>query len=409
MFRVIDGGITAPQGFLATGRHVGMKKVKKDMALLVSEAPAKAAGCYTQSRVRAAHILWDEALTKAQKPIRGLICVSGNANACTGTQGIKDNEEMAASFAAALGVQKEEILTAATGIIGLAMPMDVGKKGITETVPFLSHKREEAKNAAAGIITTDTFLKEMAVELQVKGKTVKIGAMCKGSGMIHPNMATVLSFLTTDLAISHELLQKALSAAVKETYNMISVDGATSTNDMAVVLANGLAQNEPITEEDEFYEAFCKALYFIHEKFAKDIVHDGEGAGKYMEVQITGAKSEADAKVLAKSVVTNNLVKTALYGEDANWGRVVAALGGSGAFFTPEQLAMDFSSENGTVLVMEEGTPVSFDENTAAEVLKERDITIHIRLKDGTASATAWGCDLTHEYVRINGEYRSRT
>ena len=343
------------------------------------------------------------------KPIRGLICVSGNANACTGTQGIKDNEEMAASFAAALGVQKEEILTAATGIIGLAMPMDVVKKGITETVPFLSHKREEAKNAAAGIITTDTFLKEMAVELQVKGKTVKIGAMCKGSGMIHPNMATVLSFLTTDLAISHELLQKALSAAVKETYNMISVDGATSTNDMAVVLANGLAQNEPITEEDEFYEAFCKALYFIHEKFAKDIVHDGEGAGKYMEVQITGAKSEADAKVLAKSVVTNNLVKTALYGEDANWGRVVAALGGSGAFFTPEQLAMDFSSENGTVLVMEEGTPVSFDENTAAEVLKERDITIHIRLKDGTASATAWGCDLTHEYVRINGEYRSRT
>ena len=259
MFRVIDGGITAPQGFKATGRHIGIKKVKKDMSLITSDVPAIAAGVYTTSVVKAAHILWDREITKNGGMVKGLVAISGNANACTGEKGIRDNELMAEHFAKSIGAKKEEILTAATGIIGLDMPMDTILKGIDETYPHLSHKREEAKNAASGIITTDTFIKEMALQLNICGKQVIIGGMAKGSGMIHPNMATVLSFITTDINISRELLQKALYESVKDTYNMISVDGATSTNDMALVIANKMAGNPEITEEDEFYEEFKNA------------------------------------------------------------------------------------------------------------------------------------------------------
>ncbi|MGE4215092.1 MAG: bifunctional ornithine acetyltransferase/N-acetylglutamate synthase [Anaerotignaceae bacterium] len=407
--RVIDGGITAPQGFKATGKHIGIKKVKKDLALLSSDVAAEAAGVYTTSLVKAAPILWNKSLTDSGTKIKGLVCISGNANACTGNRGIRDNETMAATFAQCIGAKKDEILTAATGIIGLDMPMDTITNGINDTYKNLSNKREEAKNAATGIITTDTFIKEMAVQLNIGGKSVKIGAMCKGSGMIHPNMATVLSFITTDLNISRELLHKALLFSVKETYNMISVDGATSTNDMCLIMANGMAENAKITEEDEFYEAFKNALYFINEKFAKDIVHDGEGAGKFIEVNVNGAKSDHDARLLAKSIVTNNLVKTAMYGEDANWGRVVAAMGGSGGYFDPSKVDISFESEKGKVLLMKHGEPVHFDENEAADVLSERDITVQITLEDGIFTAKSWGCDLGHEYVRINGEYRSRT
>lgn len=406
---VIDGGITAPQGFKATGKHIGIKKIKKDLALLSSDVAAEAAGVYTTSLVKAAPILWNKSLTDSGKKIKGLVCISGNANACTGSKGIRDNETMAETFAKCIGAKKDEILTAATGIIGLDMPMDTIIKGINDTYKNLSNKREEAKNAAAGIITTDTFIKEMAVQLNVGGKVVKIGAMCKGSGMIHPNMATVLSFITTDLNISQGLLHKALLFSVKETYNMISVDGATSTNDMCLIMANGLAENNKITEEDDFYHEFKNALYFINEKFAKDIVHDGEGAGKFIEVNVKGAKSDQDARLLAKSIVTNNLVKTAMYGEDANWGRVVAAMGGSGGYFDPSKVDISFESENGKVLLMKHGEPVHFDENEAADVLSERDITVRITLEDGIYTAKSWGCDLGHEYVRINGEYRSRT
>lgn len=407
--RVIDGGITAPQGFKATGKHIGIKKIKKDLALLSSDVAAEAAGVYTTSLVKAAPILWNKSLTDSGKKIKGLVCISGNANACTGNKGIRDNETMAETFAKCIGAKKDEILTAATGIIGLDMPMDTIINGINDTYKNLSNKREEAKNAAAGIITTDTFIKEMAVQLNIGGKAVKIGAMCKGSGMIHPNMATVLSFITTDLNISQELLHKALLFSVKETYNMISVDGATSTNDMCLIMANGLAENHKITEEDEHYEEFKNALYFINEKFAKDIVHDGEGAGKFIEVNVKGAKSDHDARLLAKSIVTNNLVKTAMYGEDANWGRVVAAMGGSGGYFDPSKVDISFESEKGKVLLMKHGEPVHFDENEAADVLSERDITVRITLEDGIYTAKSWGCDLGHEYVRINGEYRSRT
>lgn len=407
--RVIDGGITAPQGFKATGKHIGIKKVKKDLALLSSDVLAEAAGVYTKSLVKAAPILWNKKLTDSGKKIKGMVCISGNANACTGSRGIRDNETMAETFANCIGAKKDEILTAATGIIGLDMPMDTIVNGIKDTCKNLSNKRDEAKNAAAGIITTDTFIKEMAVQLNISGKVVKIGAMCKGSGMIHPNMATVLSFITTDLNISQELLHKALLFSVKETYNMISVDGATSTNDMCIIMANGMAENPKITEEDEFYEVFKMALYSINEKFAKDIVHDGEGAGKFIQVNVVGAKSDNDARLLAKSIVTNNLVKTAMYGEDANWGRVVAAMGGSGGYFDPSKVDISFESEKGSVLLMKHGEPVHFDENEAADVLSERDITVQITLEDGIYTAKSWGCDLGHEYVRINGEYRSRT
>ncbi|MBR5467668.1 MAG: bifunctional ornithine acetyltransferase/N-acetylglutamate synthase [Firmicutes bacterium] len=407
--RVIDGGITAPAGFMAAGRHIGIKKVKKDIALITSDVPADAVGVYTTNIVKAAHILWDEKLTKSGQKVKGLVAISGNANACTGAQGIRDNELMAETFAQCIGVQKEEILTAATGIIGLDMPMDIIVPGIKETASELSGKRESAKNAAGGIITTDKFIKEMAVELNICGKQVHIGGMAKGSGMIHPNMATVLSFITTDINISRELLHKALVDSVKDTYNMISVDGATSTNDMAIIIANGMAGNEKITEENEFYEEFAKAIHFINEKFAMDVVHDGEGAGKFFEVQITGAKSDEDARMLAKSIVTNSLVKTAMYGEDANWGRIVAAMGGSGSYFDQTKIDMVFESEGGSISLMEDGEPVRFDENIAAAVLGESDIIVKIKLGDGTGQAKSWGCDLSHEYVRINGEYRSRT
>lgn len=406
---IIDGGITAPKGFKATGKHIGLKKVKKDISLITSEVPAVAAGVFTQSLVRAAHILWDEKIIKDGNKVKGIVTISGNANACTGPQGIKDNEEMAETFAQCINADKNEILTAATGIIGLKMPMDIINKGIKDTFPELGSSRDDAKKAASGIITTDTFIKEIAVSLNIGGTTVKIGGMSKGSGMIHPNMATVLSFITTDINISQELLQEALTESVKETYNMISVDGATSTNDMALIIANGMAGNPEITRDSEFFLDFKKAILFINEKFAKDIVHDGEGSQKFIEAKVCGAKSMEDAKILAKSIVTDNLVKTAMYGEDANWGRVMAAMGSSGGYFDPSKADIAFESEKGLIQLMRKGEPIAFDENLAAEILSDYDITIDIFLGDGTGYATAWGCDLGHEYVRINGEYRSRT
>ena len=406
---IFDGGITAPLGFNSAGKHIGIKKFKKDLSVVTSDVSAIPAGCFTKSVVKASHIIWDDSIVKSGKKVRGIITVSGNANACTGKKGMEDNEEMAETIGSLIGAEKEEILTAATGIIGLKMPMDTIKKGISEIYNDISNSRQSAIDAAWGIITTDTFIKEMAVRINISGKVVTIGAMAKGSGMIHPDMATVLVFISTDINISKELLQKALSASVKKTYNMISVDGATSTNDMALILANGLAGNEEIVEENDEYYEFAKALLYINEKFAKDIVHDGEGSSKLFEVRVDGAKTENDAKVLAKSIITNNLVKTAMYGEDPNWGRVLAAMGGSGAFFNPDEVYIAFESAKGYIELMKNSEPLAFDENTAIEILSEQDIVVHILLTDGNGKARAWGCDLGHEYVRINGEYRSRT
>ena len=407
--RIIDGGITAAKGFWATGAHIGIKKIKKDLSLLYSEKPAVVAGMFTQNIVRAAPVVRNEQMVKDGKLIKGLVTISGNANACTGEQGILDNQKMADVYAETLQLNADEILTAATGIIGKQMPIDVIEKGIREVAPFLKRDRESAREAAKGIITTDTFLKEVAVELELGGKTVTIGAMAKGSGMIHPNMATVLAFLATDAVISQELLQKALADAVEITYNMISVDGAVSTNDMALLLANGMAENEPITEYSEDYNKFKDAILYINQKLAIQVIHDGEGASKLIAAAVTGAKTKQDARKLAKAIINDNLVKTAMYGEDANWGRILAAMGGSGGFFNPERVEIAFQNEKGYLSLMEQGQPIAFDEGKALEILAERDIIIHITLHDGTEEAIAWGCDLGHEYIRINGEYRLRT
>ncbi|MEA4816567.1 MAG: bifunctional ornithine acetyltransferase/N-acetylglutamate synthase [Lachnospiraceae bacterium] len=405
---IIDGGITAPKGFLAAGRHIGVKKVKKDLSLVESESLAEAAGVFTQSAVKAAPVLWDMELMEKGYKIKGIVTVSGNANACTGKQGKLDNEAVAETFAKCMGTSKENVFTAATGVIGEPMPMETIKNGILSTYPFLGKGYVASKDAAAGIITTDTFLKEIAVEINIGGKSVKIGAMAKGSGMIHPNMATVLAFITTDASISGKLLNKALKSAVYETYNMISVDGVTSTNDMALILANGMAGNQKIAEENKDYEKFYEAVLYVNKKLATDIVKDGEGASKMLKVNVFGAKDKETARVLAKSVVSNNLVKVALFGEDANWGRVLAAMGGSGANFDSEIIDIVYKNEKGEIALMKNGSPVGFDEKAASEILKQPEITIQINLNCGDASASAYGCDLGYKYIKINGEYRSR-
>lgn len=407
--RIIDGGITAAKGFLAAGAHIGIKKIKKDLSLLYSEKPAVAAGMFTQNIVKAAPVVRNEKMIKSGNKIKGIVTISGNANACTGEQGIVDNQKMADVYAQMLQISPEEVLTAATGIIGKQMPIDIIEQGIRKITPQLKKDRQSAKEAASGIITTDTFLKEVAVELELGGKTVTIGAMAKGSGMIHPNMATVLAFIATDAVISQQLLQKALSDAVEITYNMISVDGAVSTNDMALLLANGMAENEPFTEDSEDYKKFKDAILYINQKLAIQVIHDGEGASKLIAAVVVGAKTKQDARKLAKAIINDNLVKTAMYGEDANWGRVLAAMGGSGGFFNPERVDIAFQNEKGYLALMEQGRPISFDEGKALEILAERDIIIHITLYDGEQEAIAWGCDLGHEYIRINGEYRLRT
>lgn len=407
--RIIDGGITAAKGFFATGAHIGIKKIKKDLSLLYSEKSAVVAGMFTQNIVKAASVVRNEKIVKSGKKVKGLVTISGNANACTGKQGILDNQKMADIYAEMLQVNSDEVLTAATGIIGKEMPMDIIENGIRKISPQLKEDRQSAKDAAGGIITTDTFLKEVAVELELGGKTVTIGAMAKGSGMIHPNMATVLAFLATDAVISQELLQKALHDAVEITYNMISVDGAVSTNDMVLFFANGAAENEPFTEDSEDYKKLKDAVLYINQKLAIQVIHDGEGASKLIVAAVTGAKTKQDARKLAKAVINDNLVKTAMYGEDANWGRILAAMGGSGGFFEPETVEIAFQNEKGYLLLMENGQPIRFDESKALEILAERDIIIHISLHNGTDEAIAWGCDLGHEYIRINGEYRLRT
>ena len=405
--RIIDGGITAAKGFLAAGAHIGIKKIKKDLSLLYSEKPAVAAGMFTQNIVRAAPVIRNEQMIKSGKEIKGLVTISGNANACTGEQGILDNQKMADVYAKMLQISPEEVLTAATGIIGKQMPIDVIERGIQEITPHLKKDRQSAKEAAAGIITTDTFLKEVAVELELGGKTVTIGGMAKGSGMIHPNMATMLAFITSDVCIKRELLDEMLKQSIQTSYNMVSVDGDTSTNDTVIVLANGMAGNAEITEKNADYEAFQKALHFVNTKLAKDLVRDGEGATKFIEVNVTGAKTQQYAKTMAKSVVTSNLVKTAMYGQDANWGRVLCAMGYSGVKFDTKKVDIVYHSAKGSIDLMIKGDPIVFDEEKAAEILSEKEITVEIRIQKGNEKATAWGCDLSHEYVSINGDYRS--
>lgn len=405
--QIIDGSVTASKGFSANGVACGIKKRKKDLALVVSQVPCSFAGSFTTNLVKAAPVLWDQKLVATQDKVRAIVINSGNANACTAEQGLKDTEAMAEYAGSVLGCKAEEVLVCSTGVIGVPLPMDKIKAGIDLCSKELGESREAAFEAALAICTTDTFTKEVAVSLQIEGRTVHIGGMAKGSGMIHPNMATMLSFITTDANVDKQTLQTLLGSSITDTYNMISVDGDTSTNDTVLVLANGMSETTPLCPSHPQWEQFTQAFLYVHTELAKAIVRDGEGAGKFLEVKVTGAKDKQTAQTLARSVITSNLVKTAFFGSDANWGRILCAMGYSGADFNPSTLDLYFSSAKGTIQVVKNGTPLAFDEHLAKGILMEREIVTLAQLHDGTGEGTAWGCDLSYEYVRINGDYRS--
>ncbi|HIU75326.1 MAG TPA: bifunctional ornithine acetyltransferase/N-acetylglutamate synthase [Candidatus Pelethocola excrementipullorum] len=406
--KLFDGGVTAAKGFLAAGGAAGIKKGDKlDMALVFSEVPCVAAGTFTTNVVKAAPVKWDQEIVYHKPEAQVIVCNSGVANACTGAEGYGYCEETAKVAAAALHVSEDSVLVASTGVIGKQIPMDKIAKGVEMLAPKLEGSREGAGVAAQAIMTTDTMPKEVAVSFEVGGKEVTVGGMCKGSGMIHPNMCTMLSFLTTDLDISKELLQEALSEVVKDTYNMVSVDGDTSTNDTVLLLANGLAGNVKITEKNEDYNLFLEALLEVNTVLAKKIAGDGEGATALFEVKIIGAKTKEDAVSLSKSVVTSSLTKAAIYGHDANWGRILCAMGYAGVQFDPEKVDLFFESEAGKIQIIENGVAVDYSEDEATKILSKPEVTAIADVKMGDAKATAWGCDLTYDYVKINADYRS--
>lgn len=403
-----EGGVTAAKGFLAAGLAAGIKKGNtKDMAMVYSEIPCVAAGTFTTNVVKAAPVKWDQHIVYDQSVAQAIVCNSGVANACTGEEGYSYCRQTAEEAAGVLGIPTESVLVASTGVIGKQLPMEILKKGVKNLVPLLSPTREAGTLAAQSIMTTDTVSKEVAVELELGGKKVTIGGMCKGSGMIHPNMCTMLGFVTTDAAISKELLQKALSQVVADTYNMVSVDGDTSTNDTVLLLANGMAENPVITEENEDYKEFVKSLLYVNTCLAKKIAADGEGASALFEVKVVGAATKEQAVTLSKSVITSNLTKAAIFGHDANWGRILCAMGYSGAKFDPEKVDLYFESVAGKLQIIENGVALDYSEEEATKILSEKEVTAIADIKMGEASATAWGCDLTYEYVKINADYRS--
>ena len=404
----INGGVTAPKGFLASGLNAGIKnQTKKDMAMVFSSTPCAAAGVFTTNLVKAAPVKWDKELVTTSPYVQAVVVNSGIANACTGAEGLGYCADTAAEAAAALNIPKTAVLVASTGVIGKQLPIDKIKSGVTALSKVLGSSREDAKLAAEAIMTTDTKSKEVACTLELGGKQVTVAGMCKGSGMIHPNMCTMLCFVTTDVAISHELLQKALSEDVVDTFNMISVDGDTSTNDTVLVMANGQAENTPIIEEGEDYKTFCEALHFIMLELSKKIAGDGEGCTCLFEATVIGAKDKYQARTIAKSVVCSSLTKAAVFGHDANWGRILCAMGYSGAQFDPEVVDIWLESKAGTIKIVENGIATDYSEETATKILSEEEVIAKMDIKEGNETATAFGCDLTYEYVKINGDYRS--
>ena len=404
----INGGVTAPKGFLASGLNAGIKnQTKKDMAMVFSSTPCAAAGVFTTNLVKAAPVKWDKEIVTTSPYVQAVVVNSGIANACTGAEGLGYCADTAAEAAAALNIPKTAVLVASTGVIGKQLPIDKFKSGVTALSKVLGSSREDAKLAAEAIMTTDTKSKEVACTLELDGKQVTVAGMCKGSGMIHPNMCTMLCFVTTDVAISHELLQKALSEDVVDTFNMISVDGDTSTNDTVLVMANGQAENTPITKEGEDYKTFCEALHFIMLELSKKIAGDGEGCTCLFEATVIGAKDKNQARTIAKSVVCSSLTKAAVFGHDANWGRILCAMGYSGAQFDPEVVDIWLESKAGTIKIVENGIATDYSEETATKILSEEEVIAKMDIKEGNETATAFGCDLTYEYVKINGDYRS--
>ena len=406
--KIIDGGVTAAKGFQAASTAAEIKyKGRTDMAMVFSEVPCVAAGTFTTNVVKAAPVRWDQDIVYNHQGARAVICNSGIANACTGEEGFSYCRATAEAAAKALGIPEDSVLVASTGVIGMQIPIDRIANGVTAMAPNLKGTREAGLEAAKAIMTTDTEKKEAAVEIEIGGKTATVGGMCKGSGMIHPNMCTMLGFITSDVDISKELLQEALSEDIKDTYNMVSVDGDTSTNDTVLLLANGQAGNPKITEKNADYEEFKKALNYVNTTLAKKIAGDGEGATALFEVKVIGAATKAEAVTLSKSVVTSSLTKAAIYGHDANWGRILCALGYSGVQFDPEKVDLYFESKAGKIKIIENGVSTGYSEEEATKILSEDAVTAIADMKMGDAAATAWGCDLTYDYIKINADYRS--
>lgn len=401
------GGVTAAKGYQAASAAAGIKyRGRTDMALVYTEKPAVCAGTFTTNVVKAAPVQWDKEIVKKGNPVHAVVLNSGIANACTGEEGKKLNNTMASEIAGQLGVKPEEVLTASTGVIGVQLPEEPLVKGAKLLKEALANTKEAGTGAAEAIMTTDTVSKEVAVSFEADGVTVTVGGMSKGSGMIHPDMATMLSVTTTDAAVDREDLQEMVGEIVSDSFNMISVDRDTSTNDTFLVLANG-ESGVTITKGTKAYDDFKEALAYVATGLAKKMAGDGEGCTKLLEVQVVNCKSKENAKCLGKSVITSNLVKTAVFGNDANWGRILCALGYAGVDFNPEIIDLTLEAVGEQLVLVKDGVATGYSEEKATELLSQEKVTVVCDMKEGTASATAWGCDLTYDYVKINGDYRS--
>ena len=406
--KVIDGGVTSAKGFYAAAAAAEIKyKGRTDMALIYSEKPCKTAGTFTTNVVKAAPVKWDRQVVESGVKSQAVIVNSGIANACTGQEGMQYCKKTAEKAAEVLGVDRAGVLVGSTGVIGMQLPMERIKKGVELLAQSKEKSRQAGNLAAKAIMTTDTVEKEVAVQLEIGGKTVTIGGMAKGSGMIHPNMCTMLAYITTDAVITKKALQKALREDVEDTYNMISVDGDTSTNDTVLLLANGKAKNEKIHIGTPEYQLFVEALHYVNETLAKKMAGDGEGATALFEVKVVNAKTKKQAKTLAKSVICSNLTKAAIAGHDANWGRILCAMGYSGEMFDPEKVDLYIESKAGKLQLIQNGVALDYSETKATEILSQPEMTATADIKEGTEDATAWGCDLTHGYIDINADYRS--
>ncbi len=406
--KIIEGGVTAAKGFEAAAVAAGIKyQNRTDMALVYSTVPCKAAGTFTSNVVKAAPVVWDKQVVEESPYVQAVVVNSGIANACTGKQGLDCCKAEAEKAAQMLDIPASAVLVASTGVIGMQIPVDRITAGIELLAAAKAPGTEAGFQAAKAIMTTDTVPKQVAVTVEIGGKEVTIGGMCKGSGMIHPNMCTMLGFVTTDVNISKELLTKAVKASVADSFNMISVDGDTSTNDTLLVLANGLAGNEEITEEGADFDTFCQALNEINITLAKKMAGDGEGATALFETVVINAFTKEDARILAKSVICSSLTKAAIFGHDANWGRILCALGYSGAKFDPENVDLYFKSQSGSIHIFGKGVACDYSEEEATKILSDPEVTVLVDMHMGDATATAWGCDLSFDYVKINADYRS--
>ena len=406
--KIIEGGVTAAQGFEAAGIEAAIKyQNRKDMAMVYSRTPCRAAGVFTSNVVKAAPVLWDKEIVENASSVQAVIVNSGIANACTGRQGYDCCRQTAEKTAQLMGISPDAVLVASTGVIGNQIPVEKLLSGVEKLAAARAATKEAGTQAAEAIMTTDTVSKQAAVQVELGGRTVTVGGMCKGSGMIHPNMCTMLAFVTTDAAISKELLQEALREDVEDTFNMVSVDGDTSTNDTLVVLANGLAGNPEITCKNEDYDKFREALNYINTTLAKKMAGDGEGATALFETRVIHADTKENARILSKSVIGSSLCKAAIFGHDANFGRFLCALGYSGVAFDPEKIELYFQNAEKSILIYRDGSAVEYSEEEAAQVLASPEVTVLVDMHMGDAGATAWGCDLSYEYVKINADYRS--